>query len=131
MNLINVQTITTSFSWSLALLHHLLYVVLLEPSVVRNVPNQDTGLGNIGRLKILNGIKLILNACSFRINLVSFRTFRQPLFSKPISWLGLFLPFLTVRWLYYRNQSLRFLTFGFFLIVLDRKCKKMLLFYSK
>ena len=31
--------------------------------------------------------------------MVSFRTFRRPLFPKPVSWLGLFLLLLTARWL--------------------------------
>ena len=36
------------------------------------------------------------HSCSFRTNLVSFRTFRCPLFLKPVFWLRLpFLPFLT------------------------------------
>ena len=42
-------------------------------------PNQETGLGNRGRLKVLNDTKLFLNEPTihnqFRINLVSFRTF--------------------------------------------------------
>ena len=62
-------------------------------------PNQETGLGNRGCLKVLNATTLILNdyggnSCSFRTNLVSFRTFRRHLFPKPISWLGLFCHFL-------------------------------------
>ena len=62
-------------------------------------PNQETGLGNRGPLEILNDTKLILNgegghSCSFQTNLVSFRTFRRPLFPKPVSWLGLFCRFL-------------------------------------
>ena len=58
-------------------------------------PNQETGLGNRERLKvlILNDTKLILNhygdhSCSFRTNQVSFRTFRRPLLPKPVSWMG-------------------------------------------
>ena len=39
-------------------------------------PNQQTGLGG--------------HSCSFRINLVSFRAFKHPLFPKSVSWLGLF-----------------------------------------
>ena len=35
-----------------------------------------------------------LDSCSFRTNLVSFRTFRRLLFPKPISWQGLFCHFL-------------------------------------
>ena len=35
------------------------------------------------------------HSCSFRTNLVWFRTFRCPLFPKPVSWQGLFLPLLT------------------------------------
>ena len=56
-------------------------------------PNQETGFGNRGLLKVLSDKKLKLgvhNWCSFRNNLVSFRTFRLPLFPKPVSWLGLF-----------------------------------------
>ena len=34
------------------------------------------------------------NSCSFRTNLVSFRTFRRSIFPKPVSWLGLFCLFL-------------------------------------
>ena len=65
-------------------------------------PNQETGLGNRGHMKVQNDIKLILNnqgghSCSFRTNLVSFRTFRCPLFPKPVSWFGLFLPLLIAR----------------------------------
>ena len=58
--------------------------------------NQETGFGNRGPLEALNDTKFILNdwlghSCSLRTNLVSFRTFRCPLFPKPVSWLGLFL----------------------------------------
>ena len=35
------------------------------------------------------------SSCSFRTNLLSFIIFRYPLFPKPVSWLGLFLTFLT------------------------------------
>ena len=57
--------------------------------------NQETGLGNMGPLEALNDVKLILNdsechSCSFRTNLISFKTFRCPLFPEPVSWLGLF-----------------------------------------
>ena len=50
-------------------------------------PNQETGLGNRGHLKVLNDIKLILNEHespphNFRINLVSFKASRGPLFSQ-------------------------------------------------
>ena len=53
-------------------------------------------------LKVLNVTKLVLNEhewppLSFRINFVSRRTFRRPLFPKPVSWLEYFLPFLTAR----------------------------------
>ena len=52
-------------------------------------------MGNKGPLKALNGTKLILddhgnNLDSFRINLISFRASRGPLFHKPFSWLGPF-----------------------------------------
>ena len=51
-------------------------------------PNQETGLGNRGHLKVLNDIKLILNEHespphNFRFNLVSFKASRGPLFQKP------------------------------------------------
>ena len=54
-------------------------------------PNQETGLGNRGLLEALNDTKLILNdkgghSYSFRTNLVSNRTFRCPLFPKPVSY---------------------------------------------
>ena len=47
--------------------------------------NQESGLGNRGRLKVLNDTKLILNdqegnSGSFSINLVPFKTFRSPLY---------------------------------------------------
>ena len=49
-----------------------------------------TGLRNRESLEVLNDIKLILNdlgghSCSFRTNLVSFRTFRYPLFLIPVT----------------------------------------------
>ena len=71
----------------------------LEPSCCtkrqKKSPGQETGLGNRGRQKVLNDAKLMLNdqgghSCSFRTNLVSFRTFRRPLFPKPVSCPGLF-----------------------------------------
>ena len=34
-------------------------------------------------------------------------TFRGPLFSKPVSWLGLFLPFFTARWLQFEQATLK------------------------
>ena len=54
-----------------------------------------TGLGNKGPLKVLNGTKLILddlgnNLDSFRISLESFRSFRGPLFCKPVTGQELF-----------------------------------------
>ena len=62
-------------------------------------PKQETGLGNREPLEALNDTKLILNdlqgqSCSLRTNFVSFRTFKCPIFPKPVSWLGLFLRFL-------------------------------------
>ena len=59
-----------------------------------------TALGNKGPLKVLNGTKLILddhgnNLDAFRISLESFRSFRGPLFLKPVTGQELFLPFLT------------------------------------
>ena len=53
-----------------------------------------------GCLKVPNDTKSILNdskgghSCSFRTNWASFRTFRRPLFPKPVSRLGLFCRFL-------------------------------------
>ena len=60
------------------------------PCCGKESPSQDTGLGNRGLLKALNDTKLILNdekghSCSYRTNSVSFRTFRRPLFPKPVS----------------------------------------------
>ena len=40
---------------------------------------------------MINGVS---HSCLFRTNLVSFRTFRRPLFHKPVYWLGLFCRFL-------------------------------------
>ena len=53
-------------------------------------------LARRGPLKVLNDTKLILNESewplwSFRINLISHRTFRCPLFYKPETFIGLFL----------------------------------------
>ena len=72
---------------------------LLEPSCCKKRQkslNQETGEGNRGHLKVLNNTKLILNVVT-HAHLVSFRTFRRPLFPKLVSWLGLFLPLLTAR----------------------------------
>ena len=74
----------------------------LEPSCCKKrqkSSNQETGLGKRGRLKVLNDTKMIINYSSgnsrlFRTNLVSFRTFRRPLFPKPVSLLELFCRFL-------------------------------------
>ena len=59
------------------------------------VPDQFTGLGNKGPLKVLNGTKMILddhrnNMDSFRIKLESFRSFRGPLLLKPVNGQELF-----------------------------------------
>ena len=59
-----------------------------------------TGLWNRGPPKILNGIKLILDdqwnrLDSYTISLESFRSFRAPLFRKPVTDQELFLLFLT------------------------------------
>ena len=59
-----------------------------------------TGLWNRGPLKILNGIKLIPDdqrnhLDSYTISLKSFRSFRVPLFNKPVTAQELFLLFLT------------------------------------
>ena len=57
-------------------------------------PEQETSLRNRGCLKVLNDAKLFLNdSYSFRTNLVSFRTFRRPLFPKPFSCPGFFFVF--------------------------------------
>ena len=55
-----------------------------------------SGLWNRGPLKILNGIKLILDDWgnhldSYTISLESFRSFRSPLFCKPLTGQELFL----------------------------------------
>ena len=79
-------------------------------------PNQRTELENWGYLKVLNDTKLVQNEpeCpsfkSFGINLISFRASRGPLFTKPVSWLGLFLPFLTTNQLEGNPKSNVFLT---------------------
>ena len=59
-----------------------------------------TGLWNRGHLKILNGIKLILDdqgnhLDSYTITLESIRSFRGPLFRKPVTGQELFLLFRT------------------------------------
>ena len=46
----------------------------------------------------------------FRTNLVSFSTLRRPLFPKPVSWLALFLLFLTARQLYEQSDTVGSLT---------------------
>ena len=65
-------------------------------------PNQETGLGNWGHLKVLNDAKLVLNEQewlpeSIMINLVSFRASRGPLF----------LSFLTANrlWQFHNNKQ--------------------------
>ena len=72
---------------------------VLQQELAKKSPCQDTCLGNRGPKEALNDIKLILNnlgshSYSFRTNLVSFRTFRRPLFPKPVSWQVLFCHFL-------------------------------------
>ena len=57
-------------------------------------------MGNKGPLKVVNGIKLILddhgnNLDSFRISLESFRSFRGPLLYKPVNGQELFFAVLT------------------------------------
>ena len=74
-------------------------VIRLAVRYGKKSPNQESGLGKRGCLKFLNDTTLILNneeahSFSFRTNLVSFRIFRRPLFSTPVSWLGLFCRFL-------------------------------------
>ena len=63
-----------------------------------------TGLWNRGPLKILNGMKLILDdqghhLDSYTISLESFRSFKGPLFCKPVTVQEIFLLFLTANWL--------------------------------
>ena len=63
---------------------------MLEPVYCKKRPKIVPGLGNKGPLKVLNGTKLILddhgnNLDSFKISLESFRSFRGPLFSKPVN----------------------------------------------
>ena len=92
---------TQVLSFLLSLLQNGVFVLILwqyilEPSCCKKwekSPNQETGLGNRGHLKVLNNTNMMTN-------LVSFRTLRRPLFTKPVSWLGYFLPFLTARQLY-------------------------------
>ena len=102
--------------------------------MAKKSPNQETDLGNRGHLKVLNDTKLFLNVhelplLSLRINLVSFRTFRHPLFPKPVSWLGLFfatsysktaaLTFVFKMWqcyfdgCFFRKSVAKFVTFQF------------------
>ena len=60
----------------------------LEPvRAVRNSKKsswQDTGLWNRGLLKIMNGIKLILDDQGNHLNSNTIRSFRVPLFPKPV-----------------------------------------------
>ena len=70
-----------------------------------------TGLQNRGPLNILNGIKLILDdqgnhLDSYTISLESFRSFRGPLFRKPVTGQELFLLFLTANRLQLRAANL-------------------------
>jgi hypothetical protein len=53
---------------------------------------QVTGLWNRGPLKVLNGFLLVLDdqGDSFRISLESIRSYRGPLFHKPVTGLTLF-----------------------------------------
>ena len=77
--------------------------IKLEPlccTVCQKIYLTVTGLWNRGPLKILNGIKLILDdqgnhLDSYTISLESFRSFRGPLFRKPVTGHELFLLFLT------------------------------------
>ena len=55
------------------------------------------GIGNVWRFWIIPNWSLMIrwgHSCSFRTSLLLFRTFRCPLFPKPVSWLGLFCRFL-------------------------------------
>ena len=85
--------------------HFIPYLELSCCKKRRKSPGQETSLRNRGCLKVLNDAKLFLNdSYSFRTNLVSFRTFRRPLFPKPFSCHGFyFLSFLTARQLYCQN----------------------------
>ena len=58
--------------------------------MAKNSSRPVTSFGNKGPLKVLNGIKLILddhgnNLDSFRISSESFRSFRGPLLHKPVN----------------------------------------------
>ena len=76
--------------------YQLIYIYFLLVLAQWSPPStKETVLWSRGPQEALNNTKLILNdygshSCSFRTNLVSLRTFRCPLFSKPVSWLGLF-----------------------------------------
>ena len=100
----------------------LLYIVL-DPSCCKmqpkKSPNQETGFGNKGHMKVQNDIKIILNDqwshahlgtnwyhsepwyCSGLSEHITERPYsNQPapsLFSKPVSWLGLFLTLLIAK----------------------------------
>jgi hypothetical protein len=72
---------------------------MLEPVCCKKQQKKSswpvTGLWNRGPLKILNGIKLILDdqgnhLDSYTISLESFRSFRGPLFCKPVTGQKLF-----------------------------------------
>ena len=63
----------------------------------------------------------LAHSCSFRTNLVSFRTFRLPLFPKPVSWLGLF-----CRFLQQTGYTVYILGFGF-VYDAELKCKLALM----
>ena len=102
------------------------YVVCIVTKVLRAVlpgvrngnksPNQETGFGNRGHLKVLklNWSLMIKggHSYSFRTNLVSFRTFRYPLFPKTVSWLGLFCCFLQQDGSSFNWCQYNLLTFG-------------------
>ena len=69
--------------------------ICLEPVCCKKQQKKVTGLWNRGPLKILNGIKLILDGQgnhldSYAISLESFRSLRGSLFRKPVTGQELF-----------------------------------------
>ena len=88
-SLFSTFPLNSCFCWKNSALFYIFVRYTLEPSCCKKwqkSPNQETGLGNRGRLKVLNDTKFVLNKheefpYSFRINLVSFKTFRPPIYS--------------------------------------------------
>jgi hypothetical protein len=94
-----ISTILSKCTYEVKIQVHEKMFTTFHCIAVRNVkksPGQETGLGNRGCLKVLKDTKLVLNKhewppSSFKIIMVSFRTFKCPLFPKPVSCPGLFL----------------------------------------